>query len=110
MNPLAGTIIFDEDESPGFAKAVREQINKEPHGGDIPDLTNLSDLAFFQWTEACQEKSVDPGAITQMVWAHVVTPLTFKQVQQSLMEASCSQDSMQLRCFLRAKWVPWEIR
>ncbi|KAK2048401.1 hypothetical protein LZ31DRAFT_628506, partial [Colletotrichum somersetense] len=54
INPSAGALIFDSNESP------KDLVEKEGRPGDVPELHMVSELAFFQWLEGCRYKRVSP--------------------------------------------------
>ncbi|KAK2057915.1 hypothetical protein LY76DRAFT_78199 [Colletotrichum caudatum] len=55
--------------------------------GDVPELSHVSDLVYFQWLEACKEKKVDPRNIRTIWSAHVTYAPTFAVVQQAIWDA-----------------------
>ncbi|KAK2028607.1 hypothetical protein LX32DRAFT_719854 [Colletotrichum zoysiae] len=76
--PASGAIIFDSDFSP-------ETRQKEYGLGDVPELHRLSDVAFFQWMDACKAKNVDPKSLKVMFVSHVINLETYNIVVDALL-------------------------
>lgn len=57
----------------------------------MPALEKLSDVAFFQWVAACDEKGVSPGNIKYAFRAHITLQSTFDIVTQALQRAGHQQ-------------------
>ncbi|KAK2007744.1 hypothetical protein LZ32DRAFT_593364 [Colletotrichum eremochloae] len=75
--PASGAFIFDLDSSPKFSK---EAWNL----GNVPELQKVSDIAFFQWIDACRAKNVDPKALKLMFISHVANYETYSLVKDVL--------------------------
>ncbi|WQF90238.1 hypothetical protein CDEST_15252 [Colletotrichum destructivum] len=78
--PASGAIIFVDNFSPTAR-------NQEWNIGNVPELDKLSDIAFFQWIDACKTKNVDPKTLKLMFISHVVHDATYKIVVDALREA-----------------------
>ncbi|KAK1948934.1 hypothetical protein LY78DRAFT_732423 [Colletotrichum sublineola] len=77
VNPRSGAFIFDRTFSPRYEVA-------ESHTGTVPELEHVSDLAYFQWLEACQIKRVHPSTIRLIYAAHITYVPSFNVVLQAL--------------------------
>ncbi|KAK1994456.1 hypothetical protein LX36DRAFT_641445 [Colletotrichum falcatum] len=77
VNPRSGALIFDRNFSPRYEVA-------RSHTGTVPELEQLSDLAYFQWHEACQIKRVHPSSIRLIYRTHITYVNTFNIVSQAL--------------------------
>ncbi|KAK2049478.1 hypothetical protein LZ31DRAFT_622642 [Colletotrichum somersetense] len=76
-NPSSGAIVFDVDYSPEYYKVRYGR-------GDIPDISHVSDVVYFQWLEVCKEKNVRPSSIRTIFVSQVTHKATFAVVQQAL--------------------------
>ncbi|KAK2023992.1 hypothetical protein LX32DRAFT_697499 [Colletotrichum zoysiae] len=75
-----GAILFDSHEGPEYMKARYRK-------GDVPELSHVSDVVYFQWLEACREKNVSPRNI-RTIWSVWVTYApAFGVVQQAVRDA-----------------------
>ncbi|KAK2035820.1 hypothetical protein LZ31DRAFT_485655 [Colletotrichum somersetense] len=107
--PASGAIIFDNDTSP-------EAMKNELKLGDVPELHRLSDIAFFQWMDACRTKKVDPKSLKLMFVATVTNVETYNVVVDALLTAKYlwmpnfaqkvefSMDTRQGQAILGSKW------
>ncbi|KAK2040846.1 hypothetical protein LZ31DRAFT_568410 [Colletotrichum somersetense] len=107
--PASGAIIFDYDFSP-------ETKQKELKLGDVPELHRLSDIAFFQWIDACKAKNVDPKSLKLMFISHVINVETYNVVVDALLtsfhdrmpnfarKVVFSMDTKQGQAILGSKW------
>ncbi|KAF4774530.1 hypothetical protein HER10_EVM0000644 [Colletotrichum scovillei] len=80
FNPRSGAIIFDRDFSPRYQIA-------ESGAGDVPELEQLSDLAYFQWLDACAAKRVRPNNINLIFQSHITYVPSFNLIAQALYDA-----------------------
>ncbi|KAK2730619.1 hypothetical protein CKAH01_02447 [Colletotrichum kahawae] len=107
--PASGAFIFDEDFSPKYRKEVWGL-------GDVPDLDTMSDVAFFQWIDACKAKNVAPTTLKLIFLSHVTNQKTYDIVVDALKEtkhakvpgwadkAVFSMDSRQGQAVLGSVW------
>ncbi|TEA20698.1 hypothetical protein C8034_v008138 [Colletotrichum sidae] len=107
--PASGAFIFDEDFSPTARKRDWKQ-------GDVPELDTMSDVAYFQWTDACKVKKVDPKALKLLFVSHVAHQGTWEIVRDALKEdkrpsvpnyankAVFAMDSRQGQAILGSTW------
>lgn len=77
LNPQYGAIIFDANYSPRSKVA-------ENRRGTVPDLEQLSDLAYFQWLDACREKNIHPSHIKLIFRSRITYAPSFKLITQAL--------------------------
>ncbi|KAF9871947.1 hypothetical protein CkaCkLH20_10579 [Colletotrichum karsti] len=80
VNPTDGAIVFDGNFSPSY-------FNKEFGAGDVPELEKLSDVSFFQWVAACDEKKISAGNIKYAFRAHITYQPSFDIVTKALQNA-----------------------
>ncbi|KAL0943626.1 uncharacterized protein CTRU02_201513 [Colletotrichum truncatum] len=78
--PASGAFIFDENYSPKYRQGQLKE-------GDIPDLDTLSDIAYFQWRDGCQVKSVPTNSLKVIFRSHISHKGTYDYVVQALEEA-----------------------
>ncbi|KDN63016.1 hypothetical protein CSUB01_07897 [Colletotrichum sublineola] len=58
--PASSAIIFDDDTSP-------EAMKKYWKLGSVPELHRVSDIAFFQWMDACKAQNVNPKSLKLII-------------------------------------------
>ncbi|KAF0316628.1 hypothetical protein K4K61_006620 [Colletotrichum sp. SAR11_59] len=75
--PASGAFIFDEDYSPSFRKS-------DWGLGDVPDLDTMSDVAFFQWIDACKAKNIQPNTLKLIFVSHCTNQKTYDIVVEAL--------------------------
>ncbi|TEA17029.1 hypothetical protein C8034_v000486 [Colletotrichum sidae] len=80
VNPQDGAFVFDMNYSP---RSKNTATKKFP----IPDLEFLSDISYFQWLQACEEKGVSPDRISLIFRARVSYKPTFDIIIKALKEA-----------------------
>ncbi|KAK1974937.1 hypothetical protein LZ30DRAFT_810307 [Colletotrichum cereale] len=80
VNPKAGAFLFDSNWSPSYEAAM--------NGIEVvPDLNALSDIAFFQWEDACQHESVNIRNLKVVFRGQVTYAPTKDIVIQALKES-----------------------
>ncbi|KAK1987646.1 hypothetical protein LZ30DRAFT_756469 [Colletotrichum cereale] len=94
VNPSAGAFIFDENMSP-------KHIAKVWGTGTVPDMDALSDFAFVEWLEGCQDKKADPKDLKVVFRAHIIYEPTFRLVVDALKEAGYKRVPGVVEC----EWV-----
>ncbi|KAK2008560.1 hypothetical protein LZ32DRAFT_631571 [Colletotrichum eremochloae] len=107
--PASSAIIFDDDTSP-------EAMKKYWKLGSVPKLHRVSDIAFFQWMDACKAQNVNPKSLKLMFVSHVINYETYKVVVDALVETGhkrmpaytdrivFSMDSRQGQAILGSTW------
>ncbi|KAK2001139.1 hypothetical protein LX36DRAFT_570788 [Colletotrichum falcatum] len=80
MNPKYGAIMFDINWSPQYKVAKNRR-------GNVPDLSALSDVIFFQWLHACKIDKVDPKSLRVAYRFTIVTESTIQIIDQALRQA-----------------------
>ncbi|KAJ0151316.1 hypothetical protein CTA2_340 [Colletotrichum tanaceti] len=76
INPRDGAMIFENNFSPWYESAE--------HGGDIPKLNRLSDLAYFQWLDSCKATGIAPSRLRVVFRVRIMYPPAFKTIVQAL--------------------------
>ncbi|KAK1992859.1 hypothetical protein LX36DRAFT_540524, partial [Colletotrichum falcatum] len=107
--PASGAIIFHDDTSP-------ESMKRQWKIGSVPELHRLSDIAFFQWMDACKVQNVNPKSLKLMFISHVINYETYRVVVDALVKTGhkrmpaytdrivFSMNSRQGRAILGSTW------
>ncbi|TDZ31108.1 hypothetical protein C8035_v001470 [Colletotrichum spinosum] len=88
-NPYSGAFIFDVNYSPTHEIAKAKELKKkkpETKVGDVPDLDTLSDIAYFQWTDACAYKGKSPKDLKVIFRSGIEYKPTFDIAIEALKE------------------------
>ncbi|KAK6227423.1 hypothetical protein QIS74_00978 [Colletotrichum tabaci] len=80
FNPRFGAIMFDDNISPRSEIATNGL-------GDVPELEQLSDIAYFQWLYACRAKIIHPANIRLIFRAKITYAPSFELIAQALSDA-----------------------
>ncbi|TDZ25508.1 hypothetical protein Cob_v001701 [Colletotrichum orbiculare MAFF 240422] len=75
--PISGAFVFDQNWSPRYQQ-------KKYKKGNVPELDHLSDIAFFEWVEACQDRGSNPKELKLMFRSHITYVPTLKVLQKAL--------------------------